>query len=206
MENEQESIQKSLFATQNVRIQLDELNSRIEKIQLDFHNNVTNINEIGNSNVRLQRFESIIEQIHAENSPVNLIAEQLLEIRGSLLPTQFDHANAILTDQKSRLADLLARSENRKCHLSDIIKEKDEFEVKLQDYQTVAIQAKSELQVPIEKNVSIHELSKQLQGMNQKQKKLSIFSSEYKQLRDVQLSAVKIGLPEIEQEGKKLSL
>ena len=43
----------------------------------------------------------------------------------------------MLTEQKSRLADLLARVENRKAQLSDIIKEKLEFELKLNNFQEI---------------------------------------------------------------------
>lgn len=199
-ERDQQDVQKGLLATRQIQKDVEELSERIHKLQVDFQNTVQKVNEIGNSNIRLKRFESIIDQIKVEETPIDLIADQLNSIRSSLLPTQFDHAQVMMTEQKSRMADLLARSENRHAHLRDVIKEKTEFEQKLENYQTGLINAQTDLEIPIARNVSIDQLSQQLQLMNEKQQELASINAEYKQLRDVQLNAVKLGLPDVEKD------
>ena len=121
-EKDQQTIQANLISIKRIQTELSELSERIGQLQTDFQSNVQNINEIGNSEIRLKRFENIIERVKAEENPLKTVEEELGTIRSCLLPTQFDHASAMLTEQKSRMADLLARSENRHAHLQDVIK------------------------------------------------------------------------------------
>ena len=106
----------------------------------------------------------------------------------------------LLTEQKSRLVDLLARTENRRAHLLDVLEEKAEFEQKLDSFKKRLIDIKAELGVPIDSNVSLKTLQQQLDKLAKIQENLNSMNSEYKQLRDVQLNAVKLGLPEVEKE------
>ena len=78
----------------------------------------------------------------------------------------------------------------------DVLEEKAEFEQKLNSFQAHLIDMKAELGVPIDSNVSLKILQNQLDKLLKVQEQLNSMNSEYKQLRDVQLNAVKLGLPE----------
>ena len=103
-------------------------------------------------------------------------------------------------EQRSRLVDLLVRVENRKAQLSDIIKEKTEIELKLNNCQIRVIDIETELEMGLESNVELDRLRKQNETTKELKLNLDNVKNEFEQLRDVQLKTVKIGLPQAEQD------
>ena len=75
--------------------------------------------------------------------------------------TQYDNIEQATCEQRSRLVDLLVRVENRKAQLSDIIKEKTEIELKLNNCQIQVIDIETELEMSLESNVELDRLRRQ---------------------------------------------
>ena len=196
--SEQDELENTIELMKSINSELATIVQKTETFTSEFHSVVKNVSEAGNSTVRLEQFVSLQSRVQAEEDPVNKLAERVLQAKFSLQPTQYDNIQSQITDQKSRLVDLLARVENRKAHLNDVIKEKIEFEIKLNNFQTQIIDIESELESGIEPNVEIEKLRSQQSKALSLQAQLSDIKSEFDQLKNVQLKTVKVGLPEIE--------
>ena len=136
--------------------------------------------------------------ITSVEGPLARLEEKVQNTKSSLPVTQYDAIEQATVEQRSRLVDLLVRVENRMAQLADIIKEKTEM--KLNNCQIRVIDIETELEMGLESNVELDRLRKQNQYTKELKLNLDNVKSEFEQLRDVQLKAVKIGLPTSEQE------
>ena len=69
--------------------------------------------------------------ITSVEGPLARLEEKVQNTKSSLPVTQYDAIEQATVEQRSRLVDLLVRVENRMAQLADIIKEKTEIELKL---------------------------------------------------------------------------
>ena len=160
-EKEIEELESVISLTQSITTDLGSITKNLDEYQKEFNSLIKNVATAASSNLRLEKLESLQARLQAVESPVAKIERKIEETKSALPATQYDQIEQSVVDQRSRLVDLLVRVENRKAQLSDIIKEKTEIEIKLNNCQIRVIDIETELEMGLEANVELDRLRKQ---------------------------------------------
>ena len=160
-EKEIEELESVISLTQSITTDLGSITKNLDEYQKEFNSLIKNVATAASSNLRLEKLESLQARLQAVESPVAKIERKIQETKSALPATQYDQIEQSVVDQRSRLVDLLVRVENRKAQLSDIIKEKTEIEIKLNNCQIRVIDIETELEMGLEANVELDRLRKQ---------------------------------------------
>ena len=160
-EKEIEELESVISLTKSITTDLRSITASLDDYQKEFNSLIKNVATAASSNLRLEKLQVLQTRLQAVESPVAKIEQKIEETKSALPATQYDQIEQNAVDQRSRLVDLLVRVENRKAQLSDIIKEKTEIEIKLNNCQIRVIDIETELEMGLEANVELDRLRKQ---------------------------------------------
>merc|ERR1712141_4473 len=168
--------------TEEINGELEGNQKSISALLNSFNEIVKNISNAPSSEIRLENFKNLEAKIQSLQGPMATLNEQISNSKPTLLAVQYDGMQTAMTEEKSRLADLSVRVENRIAQLEDVIKEKTEFEIKLNNFQVQVIDIETELESAINSNTEIQAIRNQAAAASEMKNSLYNIRAEFNDL------------------------